>query len=176
MRYLCLLRGINVGGNNKVTMADLRESFETAGLTNTHTYINSGNIFFDSDVTDTAALVTICEQVIHKRFGFPFVVMVISETEYKAAFNHAPKWWAMGDKKETRNEAIFVIPPTKSADVIKALDVKRDGPDKVDYYGQVIFWSLPMSAYSKSVVPRIIGTPVYRRLPRRSTTTAKTLR
>lgn len=48
MKYIALLRGINVGGKNKISMSDLKEGFENAGFRNTRTYINSGNVIFDS--------------------------------------------------------------------------------------------------------------------------------
>jgi len=57
MKYIALLRGINVGGNNKVSMTDLRTCFEDIGFTNVRTYINSGNIFFESSETGEAKLV-----------------------------------------------------------------------------------------------------------------------
>lgn len=91
MRYLALLRGINVGGKNKVAMRELRECFEASGLTEASTYINSGNIFFSCDETDEVALVEKCESIIEKQFGFPVVVMVISQKEFVNAMEHAPK-------------------------------------------------------------------------------------
>ena len=61
MRYVALLRGINVGGNNRVPMPELRACFEAAGYENVKTYINSGNVIFDSDEADLEKLVTACE-------------------------------------------------------------------------------------------------------------------
>lgn len=49
MVYVCLLRGINVGGNNKVSMKELKVLMESHGFFNVETYINSGNIIFESD-------------------------------------------------------------------------------------------------------------------------------
>jgi uncharacterized protein (DUF1697 family) len=48
MQFVCLLRGINVGGNNKVDMSALKEVFETLGFSDVKTYINSGNVIFNS--------------------------------------------------------------------------------------------------------------------------------
>ncbi|MEA5076670.1 MAG: DUF1697 domain-containing protein, partial [Coriobacteriia bacterium] len=48
MRYLALLRGVNVGGANKVKMAELRRAFESAGMVDVRTYINSGNVVFST--------------------------------------------------------------------------------------------------------------------------------
>ncbi len=49
MRYVLLLRGINVGGKNRVVMAELREKLEALGFTEVTSYINSGNLFFNSE-------------------------------------------------------------------------------------------------------------------------------
>lgn len=175
MKYVALLRGINVGGNNKVAMSELRECFEAQGFTEVSTYINSGNIFFSSNENDEAKLVKVCEKAIEKRFGFPVVVMVISAKRYADALDHAPGWWGSGDRTKTRSDALFVIPPTKATEVLEVLQQKAEAPDKFEAHGQVIFWSLPMVAYNKSVVPKIIGTPIYKRITIRSSTTTKKL-
>lgn len=172
MRYLALLRGINVGGKNKVAMSELRECFEQAGLADASTYINSGNIFFSSNATDEVTLVKTCEAAIEKRFGFAVVVMVISQHDYVDAMKHAPKWWGGGRQTGVRSDALFVIPPKTTGEVRKALKVKPDAPYTFAEHGQVIFWSLPMEKYSKSVVPKIIGTPIYKSVTIRSSTTA----
>lgn len=174
MTYLALLRGINVGGNNKVAMSELRACFEEAGFTRVSTYINSGNIFFDSDKTDLIGLVEQCEAMIEKRFGFAVVVTVIAQADYEDALRHAPTWWANGTDK-TRNDALFVIPPTTAQEVIAELTKKTSVVDKLALYGQVVFWTLPMAEYNKSVVPKMIGTPIYKRVTMRSSTTAKKL-
>lgn len=174
MKYLALLRGINVGGNNKVAMSELRACFEDLGFTNVSTYINSGNILFEANETNEVKLVERCERAIEERFGFPVVIMVIAKTHFEDALKHAPAWWADGTEG-MRNEALFVIPPTSSEDVLEHLQKKIDAPDAFGSRGQVIFWSLPMAAYTKSVVPKIIGTPIYKRITIRSAKTAKKL-
>lgn len=72
---LGLLRGINVGGNKKVPMADLRTLAEGLGLQNVRTYINSGNLLFRSDLEPAAAELAL-ERAIERRFGFPVEVVV----------------------------------------------------------------------------------------------------
>jgi len=172
MKYVALLRGINVGGNNKVAMSDLRACFEQLGFTNVSTYINSGNILFEAAETDEAELVVLCEKAIEETFGFPVVTTVISKQSFKSALSLAPIWWGSGGEG-IRNEALFVIPPTKPAEVLSYLQKKSESPDKFAIQGQVIFWSLPKAEYNKSVVPKIIGTSIYKRVTIRSSTTTK---
>lgn len=174
MKYIALLRGINVGGNNKVPMSELRECFERAGFTNVSTYINSGNVLFESDETNAESLVGMCEIAIERQFGFAVVTMVISASELYNALDNAPSWWVNGAEK-TRNDALFVIPPTTAEEVLIEIQKKSSKVDKFATHGQVVFWSLPMAEYNKSVVPKIIGTPIYRRITIRSSKTAKKL-
>jgi uncharacterized protein (DUF1697 family) len=175
MRYVALLRAINVGGNNKVAMSELKLCFGELGFTNISTHINSGNIFFETDQLNIAELVALCEAAIERTFGFSVILTVVSIPELKHALHNAPEWWASGDRKEIRSDAIFVIPPTTVKEVLQELKMKADSPDLFAHHGNVIFWSLPMKAYNKSIVPKIIGTPIYKRITIRSSTTTKKL-
>lgn len=175
MRYIALLRGINVGGNNKVTMSDLRDCFEKDGFRDVSTYINSGNILFSSDLGDVTALIQRCEMLIEKRFGFPVVVAIVAADDFIQMVDNAPKWWATDDPKEFRNEALFVIPPTTADEVLKEIQTRTSTVDKFMAHKQVVFWTLPRISYTKSVVPKIIGTPIYRRITIRSSATTKKL-
>ena len=81
MRYVALLRGINVGGNTMIKMAELKKSFESLGLENVVTYVNSGNLAFDSKKTAEKTLVRKLEGVIDKDFGKQLPVMVREQKE-----------------------------------------------------------------------------------------------
>src|ERR1043165_5257425 len=67
--HVALLRGINVGGRNKVPMAELREVVAALGHTGVTTYIQSGNVLFTTADTDTAKLAAALEAAIEDRFG-----------------------------------------------------------------------------------------------------------
>ncbi len=69
-RYVALLRGINVGGNKKVPMADLKKMMEKMGYTNVKTLLNSGNAMFDAETTSTSAIKKTFEAQFEKTFGF----------------------------------------------------------------------------------------------------------
>lgn len=81
--YIALLRGINVGGNNKIDMKQLKVAFVEAGFSDAWTYINSGNALFSSDKDATAAQ-TDCEALIAERFGLNIPV-ANSTTAFKLA-------------------------------------------------------------------------------------------
>ena len=79
--HVALLRGINVGGRNKVPMAELREVVTALGHTGVTTYIQSGNVLFTTADTDTAKLAAALETAIEDRFGLWSSVVVLSRDE-----------------------------------------------------------------------------------------------
>jgi uncharacterized protein (DUF1697 family) len=76
MRYVALLRGINVGGNTMIKMAELKMSFENLGFKNVASYINSGNLAFDAGKAAEEKLVAKIERRIKQDFGLDIQVMV----------------------------------------------------------------------------------------------------
>ncbi|MEZ5342825.1 MAG: DUF1697 domain-containing protein [Acidimicrobiales bacterium] len=89
MRRVALLRGINVGGNRKLPMEALRTIAGDLGFTNVATYIQSGNLFFDTDVEPQDAVAAL-RQAIDATFGFSIDVMVRSLAEVQAAAQNCP--------------------------------------------------------------------------------------
>jgi uncharacterized protein (DUF1697 family) len=81
MKYIALLRGINVGGNKKVPMADLKKTFEILGFTNVKTLLNSGNVIFVSKETNVNSLKQQIEQRLEKTFGFVIPVIIRTHKE-----------------------------------------------------------------------------------------------
>jgi uncharacterized protein (DUF1697 family) len=88
--WIALLRGINVGGNRRVPMADLRAALEAIGLDDVRTYIVSGNVLFLSRRTEPAALRAEIEAAIEARFGFPVAVVLRTATEMRAVLASDP--------------------------------------------------------------------------------------
>lgn len=80
LRWLALLRGINVGGHNKVPMAELRTMFEGLGYTDVVTYIQTGNVWFSAPHVEAAAL----EAALAIAFGFPIPALVFPQPEFDA--------------------------------------------------------------------------------------------
>ena len=87
--YLALLRGINVGGHKKIKMADLKSMLTDMGLGRVQTYIQSGNVLFESE-DDAETLTTKIEQEIERVFGFSAAVMLRTYEEWQAVMAHCP--------------------------------------------------------------------------------------
>lgn len=173
MKYIALLRGVNVGGNNKVSMQDLKKCFEKAEFQNVSTYINSGNVIFESEETGTAALIEQCREILENEFGFPIDLTVIGADSLIDALEHAPDWW--GDDPEAKHNAIFVIPPATSDVIIADVGDAKPEYEKVAEYQSVIFWSAPLKTFSRTRWSKIVGTKAYQYVTIRNANTAKKL-
>lgn len=79
--YIALLRGINVGGNNKIKMAELKKMFESLSLSRVQTYIQSGNVLFQSEEMEEVILRTKIEEGIEATFGFSVSVILRTSDE-----------------------------------------------------------------------------------------------
>jgi uncharacterized protein (DUF1697 family) len=89
-RYLALLRGINLGGHNKVAMADLRELTASLGHTDVATYIQSGNVVFSSPEASTVKLADDLEQAIGRELGVRSPVIVLSQADLAQVMTDNP--------------------------------------------------------------------------------------
>ena len=158
--YLVLLRGINVGGKNKVPMAELRSLLEDLGFENVSTYIASGNVFLDSDLT-AAKVASAIEAALPKAFKLHselIKVAVLSDKELEAVVRRRPK--GFGDEpSKHHSDAVFLM----GIDADEAMTVfsPRDGVDKV-WPGKGVIYHQRLSAKrTKSRLNRIMSTPVY---------------
>ena len=135
-RYALLVRGINVGGKNKVVMAELRQELTDLGLGKVETYINSGNIFFTS--TDPKVrLVEKLEAFFAVHYPFIQSFSLLSQEDYEEELKNLPDWWT---KDLARKDVLFY---TESLDVdqviekVESLELK----DEVVHFGRLgIFW------------------------------------
>ena len=136
MRWVALLRGINLGARNKVPMARLREVLEEAGFGDVRTYIQSGNVLFTAG-GERAALARKLERTIEDAFGFPVPVALRKAAEIRRVAAARP----FGE--DTSNMHVtFLLDRPKPAAVraVHALDV---APDEAKVVGENVFVRLP---------------------------------
>jgi uncharacterized protein (DUF1697 family) len=154
-RYIALLRGINVGGNNKIDMKELKTGFEAQGFADVVTYINSGNIIFGSDSADVGKIRTACESLIFERFGLVIPTCVLLAAELLEAVQNAPDWWNTGEG--IKHNAIFVLPPMTAAEACESMGEAKPEYEKIASHGSVIFWSAPLATFSRSRWSKVAG-------------------
>ena len=165
--YLVLLRGINVGGRNKVPMAELRTVLEDLGFSNVATYIASGNVLLDSDLS-AAKVAAKIEKALPKAFKLHSELVriaVLSKAELEAVVKRRPK--GFGDEPaKYHSDAVFLM--GIDADDAMAVFNPREGVDQV-WPGDGVIYSQRLSAQrTKSRLGRIVGTPAYASMTIRS--------
>lgn len=88
--YIALLRGINVSGQNKIKMTDLKQLFIDIGFSKVVTYIQSGNVIFQSDLLEISTIEQLIIKEIEKKFGYSIKVLVITKTHLTTIFESNP--------------------------------------------------------------------------------------
>ena len=159
IRYALLVRGINVGGKNKVVMAQLRQELMELGLENVETYINSGNIFFD---TNTARI-----QLVEDLKGFferlyPFIqnFSLMSIEDYEEELRNLPDWW---NHEMARKDVLFYTEGLDRKFVEEKFLALKLG-EEVLHFGKLgIFWGkLSEETYAKTAYHKqLLKMPFY---------------
>ena len=135
-RSVALLRGINVGGHNKVPMKALREALVSAGLTGVASYIQSGNLVFD-EAPDAAATV---RGVLADRFGVDASVMVLGAQELAARVAASP---FVGERLEPRRVHLFFLQGEPPALDHEKLSSKAKETERFELRGDVLYLHAP---------------------------------
>lgn len=170
MKYIALLRGINVGGNNTVKMSELKEVFKKAGFTNVSTYINSGNVMFESDENDVKWITKEIDIALQKTF-FVIKTIVLSYKELEHVLEHIPNNWKGGN---LRKYVAFVKNPSKPDDVMREVQLK-EGLDFIERGIGVVYMSTKLSGLTKSGFPKLITKKVYQDITTRNYNTVQKL-
>lgn len=157
--YIALLRGVNVGGKNKISMAQLKTAFQNYGYTRVKTYINSGNVIFSTDKKENIVLQEECKMIIKDTFELDIDLLVISANHLLEVLEHKPDWW--GKEDDSKHNAIFVIYPYTAEEIIQNVGEIKPEYEKVDCYGQVIFWSAPLETFSRTRWSKVVSSSLY---------------
>jgi uncharacterized protein (DUF1697 family) len=173
VRYIALLRGINVGGKTLIKMADLRTCVEALGLDDVSTYIASGNILFEAGERDAAALETKIERAIEQQFGLPVKVVVLDRAAYARVVRAIPKSW-VGDARVRANIA-FVRRGTDAKQLVRGLQPDAAVEEVKAIHGAIL-WATKRDALNRSVMRKLIGGAAYKELTVRNLNTTLKLR
>ena len=136
MRYILLLRGINVGGKNKVSMSNFKELLKNSGFKNVTSYINSGNLFFDSD-EDQESCVSNIRYLLETNYDFSIPFALLTKEEYLKEREKLPDWW---NEDLTRRDILFFSSDLDKTSVLDFLD-KTVFYNEIVYVGKyAVFW------------------------------------
>jgi uncharacterized protein (DUF1697 family) len=169
MKYIALLRGINVGGNHRVEMKQLKAIFESLGYTAVFTYINSGNIVFESNKKPEQKKV---ELALKKEFGFDIPLLIKTEKEMARIAAAIPDKW----KNDTsqRTDVAYLFPEIDKKTIIKEMPLKAEFAEIIYSKGAII-WNILRKNYNKSHLNKIIGSKIYQLMTVRNANTARYL-
>ena len=138
--HVALLRGVNVGGKNRLPMQDLRAMFTLAGCETAETYIQSGNVIFEAEAALAARIPTLIASGIEERFGLRVPVVVRALEELREVVCANPFLSTVDDTK-TLHVAFLAEAPDD--DRVAQLDPERSPPDAFETRGREIFLHCP---------------------------------
>lgn len=173
--YIVLLRGINVGGKNKISMAELKHGLEQLGCHNVRTYINSGNVLLQSGLA-AKALGPQIEAMLSQNFQLDssvIKVLVLTNDQLQAIIDERPP--GFGDQPNQYYSDVIFLMDISAAEAMTVFK-PREGVDTV-WPGNGVIYSQRLSALrTKSRLGQIVGTPAYKSMTIRSwNTTTKLL-
>ena len=173
VEYVALLRGINVGGNNKVVMSELREQIAAEGFTNVRTYINSGNLLFEAGPdTPREDVAQAIEDVLARHYDFPIRLALLTAQEYLAQLEELPDWC---HGEVARRDALFYTRGLDRSHVRERIEAMELGDEAVYFGEHAVFWgkfdekSFLKTAYHK----RLLREDFYRQVTIRSGSTVE---
>lgn len=170
MIYIALLRGINVGGKNKIDMKTLKRIFEQAGMDSVKTYINSGNIIFSNKAYSKEEATAILEEAIYIGFELRIKVLLYNIDEFKRIAQSIPAGWT--NDQQMKSDVLFLWEEINEESILDQLTIKPE-IDVVKYVPGAILWSVDRDKVTKSGMSKIIGSVVYRQVTVRNVNTVR---
>lgn len=169
MKYIVLLRGINVGGNKQLDMKSLRLFFENLGYNDVSSYINSGNIILSSNKKLNSKKIS---QALAQQFGFSTSLLIKTSREMKNIAKAIPTKWQ--NDSSQRTEVAYLFPEIDHKSIVAELPMKMEYVDARYVKGALILHLLRKN-YSKSRLNKLIGHKLYKSMTLRNVNTARHL-
>lgn len=172
MVYVALLRGINVGGKNKIDMKLLKKAFEEAGMESVTTYINSGNVVFNDTAHTRQELAALLEKAIYDEFQLNIKVLIRDIKDFERMMAILPESWR--NDEAMKCDVLFLEEEFDRESLIAELAIKPS-IDTVLYSPGAILWSVAKKDVTRSGLLKIVGTPLYKAMTVRNVNTARKL-
>lgn len=119
MKYIILLRGINISGKNKISMNELKQELENLGYSNVITHLNSGNIIITTNKKEEE-IISAVREMIKNKFSLDIPVFVIKSQDLEELVENKPSWWNTKNK-EIYDNIIFILKPHTFKEISEAL-------------------------------------------------------
>ena len=136
MRHALLLRGINVGGKNKVGMNHLKADLMELGFSNVVSYINSGNLFFDSTEPEEVIRCRL-KRYFDATYEFPIPFIIVGAVTLRQEVDRLPDWWQ--DEAAYRRDVLFYLPEADKASIEAETGTWANDEERL-HFGQAAFF------------------------------------
>ena len=138
MKYVALIRAINVGGNSVISMAELKRMVESLGHTEVTTYIQTGNVVFATPSPDRVELAKALEAKLQTRMKYEAKVFILTPDELQAASRHNP----YGEPDDHQVQVMFLDTPPQP-DRVEKLLAMAGNEYKFSVWERVLYYSYP---------------------------------
>lgn len=172
MTFVALLRGINVGGNNKIDMKLLKQALETAGLDKVETYINSGNVIFQDSRLSVDELVKLIENVIAENFLLNIRVLIRGLDNIKLICKNIPDVWT--NDAEFKTDVMFLWQEADNTNILARLDPTPE-VDNLKHLAGTVIWNIKREDYGRSSMNDLVGSKLYSQMTVRNVNTVRKL-
>jgi uncharacterized protein (DUF1697 family) len=167
-KYVAFLRGINVGGNKKVEMPKLKKVFESLGYSQVSTYINTGNVMFE---TEQKEVVKTVESALRKTFGFEIRVVIRESKNIKNLCKKIPREWE--NNADQKTDVLFLWDEFDTKESLKL--IASTPVDNLRYIDGALIWNVKRTDQTKSGMNTFIGTKLYKHMTARNVNTVRKL-
>jgi len=172
--YIALLRSINVGGKNIIKMEQLKQAFVDMGFSDVKTYIQSGNVIFKTQESDTLDLMKRVEEQLQKTFSAEIKTLILTVDELAETIENAPGNFG-AEPEKFRYDVWFLLPPTTVNDIVSKVRL-CEGVDFLQTGKNAVYTSRLTSQMGRSYFSKIIQMPFYKNITIRNwNTTTKLL-
>lgn len=154
-------------------MADLKTALEKNTFENVHTYIQSGNVIFESVEKDTDKLSAMVSSVIEATFQLPVGAAVFSQQDWQQVIDDAPEWW--GRDEGWKHNLLIMIKPYDMKETAAVFERLKPGIEKIEPGQGVLYQSLLFQKFGQTSASKLISSPLYKRMTIRNYNTATKL-
>lgn len=175
MRYVALLRGVNVGGKNRVPKQDFQTVLEGLGFRDVVIYLNSGNAVFTSDdVVESRDVQTALEEY----FGFAIPTLLLPGDKVQKIAETIPLDWTNDaprpDKSGQKSDVLYLFDEINTPNILDDIGYKSD-IEKMIYVDGAVITNVSRANQSKGSLQKLIGTELYSHMTIRNINTARKL-
>ena len=159
---IALLRGINVGGNNIIKMADLRQLFQHICCCDVKTYIQSGNVIFKSDEPNRDKLAESISSALRQAFDYHNPLVLVHLCELHRVVSEAPESFGE-DSENYKYDVLYLMPPLTASEAIPEIPVRED-VDRAWKGPGVIYYRRSSEHLTRSMLNKLPSKPVYQQM------------